>query len=1763
MAELGKQFLDTDGLNALWTKHKKVQPFYQEIGTSGTNGWVNFLTVKATTYMNHPLVVRLLCQGYSDSTMDVQFASANNTAPTIQYFKQRIQPYSGTHAIPKPGYTYEDVDGVRYYKFWLKKNEASGSIGVHVESEYFYTTGAEDTGILTFPNVQSDTEPSGIVYVAAADIVYEAVPAKTAVSAAAVKVGTNAIGQVVLGNALTKTDVGLGNVDNTSDANKPISTATQKALDGKVSKAGDTMTGPLVNTSNTANAIKVSHGAANTNAAVLAERTDTGVSVFMGVGATGSNHGVYSNKNANWIIRADGSGNVFVNDTKATSTVHIGNSDVGSTTKPVYIDDGVIKAGSTYAGGTAVTLNGTSASGSTASFYAPTDTGTNHRLLRSNGSGAPTWQIPAADYAFSGPSWNTGGDTHTFWAFRLKGITAYSYNNVLLSIDSYFWNNQKSTSDLIWIGWSNNGNQNLVATAGRVRIAGNDNSDAPLEYYLVKNKADTAADCTVDLYIRSSFIGNSYGPFYVNVLNSGNRDLDTIIEQKGTYNVDLPEGAIKIPYAGTIGSAGRLSTKRELAVGLGNTSTTTKFDGSADVTNIRVTGTLPVANGGTGATTPAGAQFNLIDKATTELSPMEDKHRIAIMSPEPSATNSVIAGYRTGLTMWNYMKGKMSSDTGVNISGNAATATSAGKLTTGRELAVGLSNTSTTTTFDGSANVTNIKVSGQLPVANGGTGSNTAAGARTNLSVYSKSEIDSLMSGRVEIVTELPATGKSGITYYVGPTGSGADKYDEYIWTGSAFLKVGEHSLDLSNYVNTVATSGSGSVVTGVSKSGNTVTVTKGNISLDDLSDWATETDVTISNVTYHTMWPVAPTSSNQVYGISINNGRLFRIYNNKGAYSVQAYDKDSDTTYTPQKLGIGYGTCTTAEATAAKVATLADYTLVKNGIVAVKFSYPLCASATLNINGKGAKPVYVGGAAVTATNCKSVQAGDIGYFIYDGTAYHFLGTDRAGKSAITGLSVSGKTVTYTRSDGETGTFDTQDTTYSFADGYNASTNKGATVATVTNAINALDVSDISGFGAGKTLATLKEENGKISATFQDISITKSQVSDFSHTHGNIQNGGTLQTNDITIANGDKLVVTDASDSNKVARASLTFDGATTNQMLSKKGEWSDTIAKARAVVDYGSPSKAIEIGWGGASVTSTRHFAVYTDSANGYNKAIKDCPLANVKKLINGTSVGSAAVPVFINADGETQVCTDDFVHDGDVTSTYSSTGTAPVNGTAVAAAIGGLDVSSVGGDGKYISAISETDGKISAAATTMDTTPTANSTKAVTSGGIKTALNDKFDKYGFFGNTDGKWIGAALSVVGETEVKYWKLCSFTTRDYWTLNFVADVTNAQFDSNVFERKIIAIYGSTPGVVYSALEIREGNNKLYSTRGYGNIIYYETSGNNVTIYIKARFAANVGQYCRLVSVLSVSSISNLTWYQETTAGTQPENPVKFSLGYKTVKPAGSTSVPVYIGSDGNPTACTDDFVHDGDVTSTYSSTGTAPVNGTAVAAAIGGLDVSNITGFGAGKTLAALTETDGKISATFQDISITKSQVSDFSHTHGNIANGGTLQTNDITIANGDKLVVTDSSDSSKVARASISFDGSTTTQALTKAGTWATFNNYSLPLAASGTRGGIQIGYSESGTNYAVKLSSEKAYVTVPWTDTKQNITLATTTKAFITGVSTTPTSTAQALAGLADTGVYLTTTAGELNATQYKVNEHCTMKYNSTKSSLDFTFS
>ena len=96
----------------------------------------------------------------------------------------------------------------------------------------------------------------------------------------------------------------------------------------------------------------------------------------------------------------------------------------------------------------------------------------------------------------------------------------------------------------------------------------------------------------------------------------------------------------------------------------------------------------------------------------------------------------------------------------------------------------------------------------------------------------------------------------------------------------------------------------------------------------------------------------------------------------------------NDNSTYSNVSLGNGYGTCTTSTGTA-MAATLASYALSSMGRVSIKFSYAVPASATLNINSKGAKAIFAKGAAITAG---VIKAGDIATFVYDGTQYQLVG---------------------------------------------------------------------------------------------------------------------------------------------------------------------------------------------------------------------------------------------------------------------------------------------------------------------------------------------------------------------------------------------------------------------------------------------------------------------------------------------------------------------------------------------------------------------------------------------------------------------------------------------------------------------------------------------------------------------------------------------------------------------------------------------------
>lgn len=117
-----------------------------------------------------------------------------------------------------------------------------------------------------------------------------------------------------------------------------------------------------------------------------------------------------------------------------TAKVHIGQDTKGSTTKPIYLSSGVVTECSTYAGGTAVTLNGTSKAGSTASFYAPLTAGTSGYILKSNGSGAPTWlqTLPVANGGTGITSWTINRPIYASGATTLTYASSIYISNSVI-----------------------------------------------------------------------------------------------------------------------------------------------------------------------------------------------------------------------------------------------------------------------------------------------------------------------------------------------------------------------------------------------------------------------------------------------------------------------------------------------------------------------------------------------------------------------------------------------------------------------------------------------------------------------------------------------------------------------------------------------------------------------------------------------------------------------------------------------------------------------------------------------------------------------------------------------------------------------------------------------------------------------------------------------------------------------------------------------------------------------------------------------------------------------------------------------------------------------------------------------------------------------------------------------------------------------------------------------------------------------------------
>ena len=168
-------------------------------------------------------------------------------------------------------------------------------------------------------------------------------------------------------HAVTAAQVGLGNVDNTSDLDKPISTATQTALDDKVAKAGDTMTGDL---NFDFSAGPVTSTIAITNDDILMTFQDpSGPTDFSTELNSG---GVVVQDNVTGANTSVNGGSIFLYD-DLMATAHIPVADGEVTTKKYVDDQDALKA----------------------------DVGHTHDLSAINHSGAITGQVPT----WNGTNW--------------------------------------------------------------------------------------------------------------------------------------------------------------------------------------------------------------------------------------------------------------------------------------------------------------------------------------------------------------------------------------------------------------------------------------------------------------------------------------------------------------------------------------------------------------------------------------------------------------------------------------------------------------------------------------------------------------------------------------------------------------------------------------------------------------------------------------------------------------------------------------------------------------------------------------------------------------------------------------------------------------------------------------------------------------------------------------------------------------------------------------------------------------------------------------------------------------------------------------------------------------------------------------------------------------------------------------------------------------------------------------------------------------
>ena len=318
----GKNLMDMLQEESIENTYTGICPYYQ------SDDYVVTLTEKvlhSANASNFPF----------QRTIPVDFSDKFEDAPTEQQLRDAGNAYISANNIGVPKVNLEvsfiQLSDTQEYRDKMIESVSLGDT-VHV---YFETLG-----------IDASAEVVRTVY----NVLAERFDTITVGSTPSTFSGVVADQQQEIDQAINKTRKKIRVYDDNGALLLGINPDTDNVtLNGQLSLgSGASISGASNVTITTGGDMTVSHGVANRRAGLTATRTDTGASISMIVGTGGTNHGLYSDSMAKWLIQADGTdvfANLSVNDL-LSSSVTTGNATLTGAQKYRFLlVSGIVESG--------------------------------------------------------------------------------------------------------------------------------------------------------------------------------------------------------------------------------------------------------------------------------------------------------------------------------------------------------------------------------------------------------------------------------------------------------------------------------------------------------------------------------------------------------------------------------------------------------------------------------------------------------------------------------------------------------------------------------------------------------------------------------------------------------------------------------------------------------------------------------------------------------------------------------------------------------------------------------------------------------------------------------------------------------------------------------------------------------------------------------------------------------------------------------------------------------------------------------------------------------------------------------------------------------------------------------------------------------------------------------------------------------------------------------------------------------------------------